>query len=53
MVKGIINKKGEIILRSSNRDYEDIPVDDSSFFIVYGRVLRIARISRPKPKPII
>lgn len=51
MVKGIISQ-GEgkpPILRSTNRDYMDIQVSEDSFFLVYGRVLRIIRVSNPKP----
>ena len=51
MVKGMVSQ-GEgkpPILRSTNRDYMDIQVNEDSFFLVYGRVLRIIRVSKPKP----
>ncbi|KEJ91106.1 XRE family transcriptional regulator [Synergistes jonesii] len=51
MVKGMVSQ-GEgkpPILRSTNRDYMDIQVNVDSFFLVYGRVLRIIRVSKPKP----
>lgn len=51
MVKGMVSQ-GEgkpPILRSTNRDYMDIQVNEDSFFLVYGRVLRIIRVSNPKP----
>ena len=51
MVKGMLSQ-GEgrpPLLRSANRDYEDISVSADSFFMVYGRVLRILRVTRPKP----
>lgn len=51
MVKGLISKGGNKfpILRSTNKEYDDIQVDEDSFFVVYGRVLRIIRVSDPKP----
>lgn len=51
LVKGLIyNGEGKPpILRSTNKDYPDIHVSENSFFVVYGRVLRIVRMSRPKP----
>lgn len=51
MVKGMLSQ-GEgrpPLLRSANRDYEDISVSADSFFMVYGRVLRILRVTKPKP----
>lgn len=51
MVKGIL-RQGEgkpPLLRSANKDYADIQVNEDSFFLVYGRVLRIIRVSNPKP----
>lgn len=51
MVKGILSR-GEgkpPLLRSANKDYADISVSEDSFFLVYGRVLRILRVTRPKP----
>ena len=51
LVKGLIaNGQGRPpILRSMNPAYKDIKITEESFFLVYGRVLRIARITRPKP----
>lgn len=51
MVKGVISKGDDKlpILRSTNKEYDDIHVSEDSFFVVYGRVLRIIRVSKPKP----
>lgn len=51
MVKGVISMgEGKLpVLRSINKDYNDIQINEDSFFIVYGRVLRIIRVSKPKP----
>lgn len=50
LVKGVVSagQGRPPILRSTNKDYEDIQVQEDSFFVVYGRVLRIIRVSRPK-----
>ncbi|NCC62926.1 MAG: helix-turn-helix domain-containing protein [Verrucomicrobiae bacterium] len=50
MVKGIVKgPEGEIRLRSLNKAYEDIIIGKASFFLVYGRVLKIVRQWDPKP----
>ena len=51
LVKGLIyDGEGKPpILRSTNKEYPDIHVNENSFFVVYGRVLRIVRMSKPKP----
>lgn len=51
LVKGLIyDGEGKPpILRSTNKEYPDIHVGENSFFIVYGRVLRIVRMAKPKP----
>lgn len=51
LVKGLIyDGEGKPpILRSTNKDYPDIHISENSFFIVYGRVLRIVRMTKPKP----
>ena len=50
MVKGIVKgPEGEIRLRSLNKEYEDIIIGKASFFLVYGRVLKIVRQWDPKP----
>lgn len=50
MVKGILKgPEGETRLRSLNRNYEDIIIGRGSFFLVYGRVIKIVRQWDPKP----
>jgi len=50
MVKGIVKgPEGETRLRSLNKEYEDIIIGKASFFLVYGRVLKIVRQWDPKP----
>ena len=50
MVKGIVKgPEGETRLRSLNKVYEDIIIGKASFFLVYGRVLKIVRQWDPKP----
>ena len=51
LVKGLIydgdNKPP--ILRSSNKEYDDIIVREEQFFMIYGRVLKIDTARKPKP----
>ncbi len=50
LVKGVVRgPKGDTILRSTNKNYRDIEIGEESFFLVYGRVLRIIRHWEPKP----
>lgn len=51
LVKGLIydGEDKPPILRSTNKEYPDIHINENSFFVVYGRVLRIVRMSKPKP----
>ena len=51
LVKGVVyDGEGKPpILRSTNKEYPDIHINENSFFVVYGRVLRIVRMSKPKP----
>ncbi len=50
MVKGIVKgPEGETRLRSLKKEYEDIIIGKASFFLVYGRVLKIVRQWDPKP----
>ena len=51
MVKGVVaNGQGRPpILRSLNPDYKDIKITEESFFLVYGRVLKINTERAPKP----
>ncbi len=50
MVKGIVKgPEGETRLRSLNKEYEDIIIGKASFFLVYGRALKIVRQWDPKP----
>ncbi|MPM96902.1 LexA repressor [bioreactor metagenome] len=49
LVKGVVRgPKGDTILRSTNKNYRDIEIGEESFFLVYGRVLRIIRHWEPK-----
>ena len=50
LVKGVVSagQGRPPILRSTNKEYEDIQVQEDSFFVIYGRVLRIIRVSKPK-----
>lgn len=51
LVKGLIanGTKQPPILRSSNKDYDDITVKQDDFFLVYGRVLKIETSRKPRP----
>jgi len=39
LVRRFINKKGKIILRADNKDFEDISVDSKDIFYIVGKVL--------------
>lgn len=51
MVKGVISTgQGKPpVLRSTNPEYPDIKITEDSFFLIYGRVLKISTERAPKP----
>lgn len=51
MVKGVISTgQGKPpVLRSTNPEYKDITITEDSFFLIYGRVLKISTERAPKP----
>lgn len=50
LVKGIVRgPDGGVRLRSLNKNYDDILIGERSFFLVYGRVIKIIRQLDPKP----
>ncbi len=50
LVKGIVRgPDGGVRLRSLNKNYDDIVIGERSFFLVYGRVIKIIRQLDPKP----
>lgn len=50
MVKGLVRgPEGEILLRSTNKNYDDLIVGRKSVFLVYGKVIKIIRQLDPKP----
>ena len=52
MVKGLMSNGGNVNppkLRSANKDYRDIVVEDNDFFLIYGRVLRVFTARAPMP----
>lgn len=51
LVKGVISNgpANPPVLRSLNKAYEDIHVRRDSYFSIVGRVVRIIRVTKPKP----
>lgn len=39
LIRRFINKKGKIILKADNKDFQDIPVDTKDTFYIIGKVL--------------